>query len=77
MSENTQKSCSGSTKEDASEFHILPIDEDKKYPPQQPKLPGVESYINPFMMPGPFVSSMGGDATIFEREHGSKAKKEQ
>ncbi|KAF9091893.1 hypothetical protein BGX27_001936 [Mortierella sp. AM989] len=67
------------------EFHILPVDEDKKYSPPPKGRHGEQSaggpdirsefYVGPAMMPGPFISSMGANATAFEREH-SKAKKE-
>ncbi|KAG0249531.1 hypothetical protein BG011_009205 [Mortierella polycephala] len=71
------------------EFHILPIDEDKKYPPP-PKGPHdnnnnnsrggpdirSEFHVGPAMMPGPFISSMGANATAFERDQAQKSKKE-
>ncbi|KAF9352999.1 hypothetical protein BGX26_009228 [Mortierella sp. AD094] len=60
-------------------------DEDKKYPPppqgqhseQRTGGPDQRSefYVGPAMMPGPFMSSMGANATAFEREP-SKTKKE-
>ncbi|KAF9432341.1 hypothetical protein BGZ76_010945 [Entomortierella beljakovae] len=66
-------------KHDGDEFHILPVDEDKKYrpPPKDSKStqptggPDMHSkyYVGPAMMPGPFISSMGANATSFEREH--------
>ncbi|KAF9290584.1 hypothetical protein BGZ68_006696 [Mortierella alpina] len=74
-------------KREQGEFHILPIDEDKKYPPP-PKGPHStggptggpdlrsEFHVGPALMPGAFMGSMGTNATAFEREHGQKAKKE-
>ncbi|KAF9571976.1 hypothetical protein EC968_010452 [Mortierella alpina] len=74
-------------KREQGEFHILPIDEDKKYPPP-PKGPHntggptgghdlrSEFHVGPAMMPGAFMGSMGTNATAFEREHGQKAKKD-
>jgi hypothetical protein len=72
----------GSDKKDANEFHILPIDEDKKYPPAKDPSSGVSAQFpgvtpgGPALMPGPFISSMGTNPTTFEREYGSKAKRE-
>ncbi|KAF9202563.1 hypothetical protein BGZ49_007275 [Haplosporangium sp. Z 27] len=61
------------SKHEKDEFHILPIDEDKKYPPPPKDRHG---HTGPFMMPGPFISSKGANATAFEREL-SKNKKEE
>ncbi|KAF9580318.1 Heat shock 70 kDa protein 12A [Lunasporangiospora selenospora] len=75
-----QKSSSESTSQ--NEFHILPIDEDKKNPPPPKSRHDMshhlqhESHVGPAMMPGPFVSSMGANATALEREQAQKAKKE-
>ncbi|KAF9182230.1 hypothetical protein BGZ50_005063 [Haplosporangium sp. Z 11] len=79
---------SGPNNQEKGEFNILPIDEDKKYPPP-PKGPHDNSnnprggpdlrsefHVGPAMMPGPFISSMGANATAFEREHAQKAKKD-
>ncbi|KAF9960244.1 hypothetical protein BGZ65_012609 [Modicella reniformis] len=91
MSANTHhKSSAGEqasrpAKGEGGEFHILPVDEDKKYPPQPkgrhseglaggPDLQS-EFYVGPTTMPGPFISSMGAN-TAFEREHAQKSKKE-
>ncbi|KAG0365142.1 hypothetical protein BGZ54_006828, partial [Gamsiella multidivaricata] len=77
---------SGPGQHEKGEFHILPVDEDKKHPPPPkgrhseansggPDLRS-EFHVGPAMMPGPFVSSMGANATAFERENAQKAKKE-
>ncbi|KAF8926430.1 hypothetical protein BGZ58_011189 [Dissophora ornata] len=78
---------SGPGKHEKGEFHILPIDEDKKYrpPPKgrhsegQRGGPDLQSefYVGPAMMPGPFISSMGANSTAFERDHAQKSKKEK
>ncbi|KAF9377131.1 hypothetical protein CPB97_010393 [Podila verticillata] len=65
------------------EFHILPIDEDKKNAPPPPgkhreQGPDLRSefHVGPALMPGAFMNSMGTNATAFEREHLQKAKKD-
>ncbi|KAG0309206.1 hypothetical protein BGZ98_004506 [Dissophora globulifera] len=68
------------------EFNILPIDEDKKYAPPpkgrhsqgQPggPDPSSEFHVGPALMPGAFMSSMGTNATAFEREFNQKSEKE-
>ncbi|KAG0345720.1 hypothetical protein BG004_003202 [Podila humilis] len=65
------------------EFNILPIDEDKKNAPPPGGKHGTgtgqghdlrsEFHVGPALMPGAFMSSMGTNATAFEREQ--KAKK--
>ncbi|KAG0096303.1 hypothetical protein BGZ93_004742 [Podila epicladia] len=65
------------------EFHILPVDEDKKNAPPPagkhhehgPDLRS-EFHVGPALMPGAFMSSMGTNATAFERDYHQKAKKE-
>lgn len=92
MSTNTQasqKRHSESTKGDADEFHILPIDQNKEHPhPSQGRSsessgghtgPRSEFYVGPPiapLMPGPFISSMGAGTTASEREQASKAEKD-
>ncbi|KAI1297012.1 hypothetical protein EDD11_007267 [Mortierella claussenii] len=74
----------GPGKHEKGEFNILPVDEDKKYapPPKSRHAEGQgadmrsEHYQGPALMPGVFVSSMGANATAFEREHADKSKKE-
>ncbi|KAF9341134.1 hypothetical protein BGZ91_010765 [Linnemannia elongata] len=76
----------GPGKHEKGEFNILPVDEDKKNPPPPkgrhseghgPDLRS-EFHVGPALMPGAFMSSMGTNATAFEREHASnKAKKEE
>lgn len=79
----------GPGKHEKGEFNILPVDEDKKNPPPPkgrhseghaggngPDLRS-EFHVGPALMPGAFMSSMGTNATAFERDHdASKAKKE-
>ncbi|KAF9140403.1 hypothetical protein BG015_001676 [Linnemannia schmuckeri] len=78
----------GPGKHEKGEFNILPVDEDKKNPPP-PKGRHSESHsgngpdlrsefhVGPALMPGAFMSSMGTNATAFERDNAAaKAKKE-
>ncbi|KAF9538023.1 hypothetical protein EC957_007367 [Mortierella hygrophila] len=76
----------GPGKHEKGEFNILPVDEDKKNPPP-PKGRHSEGHsggdlrsefhVGPPLMPGAFMSSMGSNATAFERDHAApKAKKE-
>ncbi|KAG0252899.1 hypothetical protein BGZ95_006499, partial [Linnemannia exigua] len=75
----------GPGKHEKGEFNILPVDEDKKNPPP-PKGRHSESnnnngngpdmrsefHVGPALMPGAFMSSMGTNATAFERDHAAK-----
>ncbi|KAF9919540.1 hypothetical protein FBU30_010904 [Linnemannia zychae] len=73
----------GSDKQQKGEFHILPIDEDKKNPPPHkgrhshsgngPDLRS-EFHVGPALMPGIFMGSMGANATAFERENAAKKR---
>ncbi|KAF9153414.1 hypothetical protein DFQ27_006863 [Actinomortierella ambigua] len=60
-------------------YRTLPIDDPKKNPPSGGHDLRSEFHVGPAMMPGPFMSSMGTNATAFERDQhkdATKAKKD-
>ncbi|KAG0047124.1 hypothetical protein BGZ83_007760 [Gryganskiella cystojenkinii] len=83
-------STHGPGKHQKGEFNILPIDEDRKNaPPPKGRHDGndnknnsgpdlrSEFHVGPALMPGAFMSSMGTNATVFEREHAQRKTKKE